>query len=139
VLTARAALAVPMPGEGRRMLIGAELGHAPHTPQRAALGLGEDGAAGGTAWQVSYTLEQWRPGHSLGVVLGRADAGWLLSPDFRANDRLAELRYQWRLSRDWSIEARVRERNELQVPAAGGVGRRDRDAYLRLSGRFRGP
>lgn len=138
-ITVRAAVAFLESGTGGRMLLGGEIGHALETPYRSAFGLDGGGRVGGKAWQAALSFEQFRPGHSLGVVLGRAQAGWLLSPDFRNNDRLAELRYQWRLNSDWSIEARVREREELRVPASALRPRRDRDAYLRLSGRFTGP
>lgn len=137
-VTARAALAFAEAGEGRRILLGMEAGHAFNTPRRALYGLAGDGDVGGNAWQASLNFEQFLPGHSLGFVLGRAQAGWLLSPDFRNNDRLMEVRYQWRLNPDWSIEARVREREEDAVPGSAPRPRRDRDAYLRLSGRFTG-
>lgn len=138
-VTARAAAAFLEGEAGRRVLLGLEAGHAFNTPDRAVFGLGGGGRVGGNAWQASLNFEQFLPGHSLGFVLGRAQAGWLLSPDFRNNDRLAELRYQWRMNPNWSIEARVRERTEDAVPAATARPRRDRDAYLRLSGRFTGP
>lgn len=138
-VTVRAALAFAEAESGRRVLLGLEAGHAFNTPQRALYGLDGGGHVGGNAWQASLNFEQFLPGHSLGFVVGRAQAGWLLSPDFRNNDRLAEVRYQWRISPDWSIEARLREREEDVVPATASRPRRDRDAYLRLSGRFTGP
>lgn len=137
-VTARAAAALLEGEAGRRVLLGLEAGHAFHTPDRALFGLDGSGRVGGNAWQASLNFEQFRPGHSLGLVLGRAQAGWLLSPDFRNNDRLAEVRYQWRMNPNWSIEARLREREEDVVPSAARRPRRDRDAYLRLSGRFGG-
>lgn len=138
-LTARAALAFAEAEAGRRVLLGMEAGHAFNTPRRSLYGLDGGGRVGGNAWQASLNFEQFLPGHSLGFVVGRAQAGWLLSPDFRNNDRLAEVRYQWRIDPNWSIEARVREREEDVVPGTALRPRRDRDAYLRLSGRFSGP
>jgi hypothetical protein len=138
-VTVRTAAAFLECEAGRRVLLGLEAGHAFNTPQRAVFGLDGAGRVGGNAWQASLNFEQFQPGHALGFVLGRAQAGWLLSPDFRNNDRLVEVRYQWRLNPNWSIEARVREREEDSVPAAASRPRRDRDAYLRLSGRFSGP
>ena len=69
------------------------------------------------------------------MVYGRADAGWLLSPDFRPNDRLAEIAYQWQFRPKTSMEARVRERRELEHPA-GTRERVDRDLYVRLTHKF---
>lgn len=125
-VTARTALAWPVGGEGARWLFGGELGHAPNAPAGAS----------GRAWQASITLDQFSPGHAVGLVAGEADAGWLLSTDYRPADRLLELRYQWRLSRAWSIEARLRQRRETAAPASATRRREDTDAYLRLSGRF---
>jgi hypothetical protein len=135
-LTARAALAWPAGNGDRRWLFGAEVGHAPTTPRGSVVGTGDPGPAGGNAWQVSANLEHLRPGHHVGVVYGRADAGWLLSPDFRNNDALAEIRYQWQFAPRVSLEARYRWREELEIPLAAAQARVDRDVYLRLSTKF---
>jgi hypothetical protein len=136
-LVARTALAWPTGSGEQRWLFGAELGHAPQTPGRAGP-LGMDGAKmpGGNAWQLSATLEHLAPGHHLGLVIGRADAGWLLSPDFRNNDELAEIRYQWRINGALSFEARYRWRSELVVPDSAARSRVDRDAYARVTLKF---
>jgi hypothetical protein len=135
-LTARGALAWPA-GEGdRRWLLAAEAGHAPTTPRGRVVGTGSAAPAGGNAWQVSANLEHLRPGHHVGVVYGRVDAGWLISPDLRNNDELAEVRYQWQLRAGLSMEARYRWRQELDVPATAEGPRVDRDVYLRVSARF---
>jgi hypothetical protein len=135
-VTARGAVAWPA-GEGdRRWLFGAEAGHAPNTPRGALVGTGEAAPAGGNAWQVSANLEHLKPGRHVGIVYGRADAGWLISPDFRNNDSLAEIRYQWQLRPGLSLEARYRWREELDIPSAAARARVDRDVYLRLSTRF---
>ena len=135
-LTARAALAWPAGDGGRRWLFAGEAGHAPHTPRGSVVGTGRPASAGGSAWQVSANLEHFVRDHHVGVVYGRADAGWLLSPDFRNNDALAEIRYQWRIAPSLSLEARLRRREELEVPASAARERVDRDVYLRLSARF---
>jgi hypothetical protein len=135
-ITARLAAAWPIGADGRRWLLAAEAGHAPHTPRATVVGAGDGGHAGGNAWQASVNLENIRPGHHVGLVHGRADAGWLLSPDFRNNDRLVELRYQWRIRPNLSMEARIRRREEIDLPASAGQARVDRDLYLRLTTRF---
>jgi hypothetical protein len=135
-LTARAAAQWPLGDSGTRFLLGLEAGYAPHTPLARATSSGEQGSAGGTAWQTQISLYDIRPGHHLGVALGRVDAGWLLSPDFRNNDRLAEVRYQWKIAPKSSIEVRLRERREIDLPASALQPRRDHDLYLRLSQKF---
>lgn len=87
-------------------------------------------------WQGALNLYDIRPGHHLGAVYGRVGGGWLLSGSFRGNDRLAELRYQWRMSRRWSFEGRYRLREEIRLPAAAERPREDRDFYLRLTARL---
>lgn len=120
---------------GMRLLAGAEAGYAPETHRLAGAGAQADRRASGTAWQASLNLYDIRPGHHLGLVHGRAGAGWLLSTDYRSDDRLTELRYQRRFSPQLSMEARVRIRRELSAPP-DLRHRVDQDAYLRLSARF---
>lgn len=133
-LVARGAAEWPLGARGMRLLAGAELGYAPTTPRLPATeGVGE--RASGLAWQASLNLYDIRPGHHLGLVHGQAGGGWLLSNDFRANDRLTELRYQRRFSPAVSMEIRGRYRDTL-VPAPGERRRHDRDAYVRVTLRF---
>lgn len=135
-LTARSAWAFPWGEGGRRWVVGGELGHAFNTPQGSVVGTGRPGSTGGTAWQASVNLDNFRPGHRIGLVYGEADGGWLITPDYRNNDALAELRYQYRFNPNWSMEVRYRWREELQIPANALRPRVDRDAYVRVSGRF---
>lgn len=135
-LTARGAAQWPIGASGMRFLLGLEAGYAPHTPLARVTASGDQGEAGGAAWQTQLSLYDIRPGHHLGIALGRVDAGWLLSPDFRNNDRLAEVRYQWKINATRSIEIRVRERQEIELPAAALRPRREHDLYVRLSQKF---
>jgi len=125
----------PLGGGESRLVTGAEVGYALHTPQDAVTGTGGSGDAGGLAWQVQVSVYDFAPKHNLGVAIGSADAGWLISPDYRPNDRSAEIRYQWQFLPKTSMEARVRERRELDHPA-GTRARVDRDLYLRLTHKF---
>ena len=59
----------------------------------------------------------------------------LLSPDFRPNDRLAEIAYQWQFRPKTTLDARVRERRELEHPFATR-DRVDRDLYVRVTHKF---
>jgi hypothetical protein len=77
------------------------------------------------------------PSHSIGLNYGRTGAGWLLSPQYRENDELFEIRYQWRPSRLPLVEARVRWREELER-RPGAVRKRDNfDFYVRLTWQFK--
>lgn len=122
-------------GSGPRMVAGLEVAYALNTPRGDVTPAGGQGDAGGLAWQVQASVYDFAPRHNLGVAYGRADAGWLISPDFRPNDKLAEVRYQWRFLPRTSIEARLRERRELEHPA-GTRARVDHDLYVRVSHKF---
>lgn len=125
----------PLREDGPRLVAGIEVGYAVQTPREAVTGTGEAGDSGGLAWQVQASIYDIAPKHHIGVAFGRVDAGWLLSPDFRPNDRLAELRYQWQFLPKTSLEARVRERRELEHPVSTRA-RVDRDLFFRVSHKF---
>lgn len=74
--------------------------------------------------------------HSFALVYGHVEAGWLLSPDFRNNNSLIEGRYQWRIDGDRSIEARLREREDLDSVIGAVRDRTDRDVYVRYTQKF---
>jgi hypothetical protein len=135
-LVGRMALRWPEVDRGTRFLWGLEVGYAPNTPQQSALKLGGVERADGMAWQTSFNLLDILPNHSIGLVLGKADAGWLISPDFRENDRLAEIRYQWKINKSFSLESRLRERIELDKQTTAARRRDDTDYYLRLTYKF---
>ena len=134
-IDARIAAEWPLREGGPRFVAGAEIGYAPRTPRAGVVGTGSGGDAGGLAWQVLASVYDFAPRHHIGIAVGRADAGWLLSPDYRPNDRSAEIRYQWQFLPKTSMEARVRERTELEHPA-GNRARVDRDVYVRLTHKF---
>ncbi len=134
-LDARVAAEWPLRADGARLVAGAEVGYAARTPRDAAAGTGGGGDSGGLAWQLQASVHDFAPKQAIGVVYGRADAGWLLSPDFRPNDRLAEIAYQWQFRPKTSLDARVRERRELEHPA-GTRERVDRDLYVRVTHKF---
>lgn len=116
--------------------LGAEFGYAPETPAAALYDPADTGDADGLAWQFSVNLWDFAPGHNIAFVHGKVFAGWLLSPDFRNNDRLMEVRYQWRISSKWTMTARLRQRQEIDVPADTPQLRVDDDFYLRFTTRF---
>lgn len=135
-VTARAFAEWPLGGSGMRGGLGGEAGYAPSTPRQRLYVPGARGDSDGLAWQVSANLFDFLPRHHIGVVFGRAGAGWLISPDFRNNDSLLEVRHQWRFAKNWSMETRFRRREEIIVPGTAGRPRVDDDVYLRFSGKF---
>lgn len=131
-LTARTAAEWPLGEAGRKLLVGAEVGWAPNTPSQSIVGSGNRDAAG-LAWQASVNFVDLLPRHSLGVVYGRASDGWLVSPDFRPNEWALEARWAWRLRPRWTLEARLRRRQDLDLPFASLYPRRSDDFYLRAT------
>ena len=121
---------------GMRFLAGTEIGYAPNTPTRAATGLAGTGDAGGTAWQVSGNLLDVAPGHSVGYQYGRAQAGWLISPDFRSNEVLHEVRYEWSMEQERALTVRYRYRQDLEIPPTAVERRHDQDLFVRYSIHF---
>jgi len=134
-IDARIAAEWPLGSNGPRLVTGAEIGHAVQTPRAAVTGTGGTGDAGGLAWQVQISVYDFAPRHNIGVAIGRAEAGWLISPDYRPNDKALEIRYQWQFLEKTSMEARVRERRELAYPADTRA-RVARDLYVRLTHKF---
>lgn len=135
-LTARTALRWPIGDTGSAFQLGLEGGYAPDTPRNTALGLPGSGDSDGTAWQVALNWLDFAPGHGLALVTGRAEAGWLLSPDFTPNQDLLEVRYQWKVDAIQSIEIRLRQRTDLDRPITADKRREDVDFYLRYTVRF---
>ncbi|MEZ5565877.1 MAG: hypothetical protein R3F24_10325 [Gammaproteobacteria bacterium] len=132
---ARTAAEWPLGASGPRLVVGAEVGYAMNTQQSRAAGTGGTGDVGGLAWQVQASIYDFAPKHNIGVALGQADAGWLISPDYRPNVSLAEIRYQWQFLPRTSMEARLRKRRELEYPADSRA-RVDRDLYVRVTQKF---
>ena len=127
-IVARFATAWPWGDSGRRWNIAGEIGYAPETPTRAAVGLPGEGDADGLAWAIYASLMDIRPNHSVGVNVASTDPGWLLSPQYRANGDLVELRYLWRRTRDLAIEFRVRYRRDGEP--LSGLSRQDETDYF---------
>lgn len=125
----------PLRDDGLRLVAGLEAGYAFETPRGDVVRTGQAGDSDGLAWQAAASLYDIAPGHHLGVVYAQTGAGWLVSPDFRGNDALVEIRHQWRLDKAASIESRLRERREIEHPE-GTRARVDRDLYVRLSLKF---
>ena len=134
-VTAKATAQWPLGQGGTTLRLGGELGYTPDTPRREAVGSGT-GSADALSWQASLNVMDILPDHDLGLVYGRVADGWLLSSDFRPNDTLAELRWVWHATPAWQLDARIRRRQEIDLPASAARPRRDDDLYVRATWRF---
>jgi len=123
----------PERDEGVRLRVASEVGYAPETQTRDAAGLAGDGDADGLAWNVAISIMDFKPDHSVGVNYGRVGAGWLLSPQFKQNESLAEIRYQWRWAKNLSLEFRVRRRAVLEQPVSSEPEDSDVDFFVRVT------
>jgi hypothetical protein len=135
-IVARLAARWPREREGPALLVTGEVGHAPETPTAAAVDLPGSGDVDGLAWAVTASVMDVKPGHSIGLNLARADAGWLLSPQYRRNDRLSEVRYRWQTGRALNVEVRARWRRELQREVGTAQRRDEFDFFARMTWQF---
>lgn len=133
-LVGRLALRWPQRSEGIRLRVGGEVGYAPETPTAEASRL--DGDVSGLAWDVVASIMDFRPGHNIGLNYARTGAGWFLSPQFRPNEELFEIRYQWRGRLLPLLEARVRWREDLEQLTGAVQKRKEFDFYLRVTWEF---
>ena len=76
------------------------------------------------------------PDHSIGVNYAQTGSGWYLSPQFRPNEELLELRYQWRPAHFPLVEIRIREREDLEQETTASRKRHEIDGYIRLTWEF---
>lgn len=131
--TAKAAAEWPMGSAGMRFVLAGEYGHAFNTPQRSTMQLGTIDDVAGDGYQVSANLFDIRPGHNLGVVYGRVEAGWLTSNDFSNNNHLYEIRYQHHFNAKLRLDFRLRYREEIERRLGAPELQQDRDMYARLT------
>jgi len=135
-IVARLATARPFGDKGRRWNVTGEIGYAPETPTKAAADLAGDGDVDGLAWAVTASLMDLWPSHSIGINYARTDPGWLLSPQYRDNEELFEIRYLWRKSDNLVIDARVRWREELEQELNQSQKLDEFDFFARFTLRF---
>jgi hypothetical protein len=123
----------PERDEGIRLRTAVEIGYAPETQTNAAAGLAGDGDTDGLGWNVVLSVMDFKPSHSIGINYGQVGAGWLLSPQFRKNESLAEIRYQWRKSRQLAFDFRIRKRKELEQRLLNDGKREEEDFFIRFT------
>lgn len=116
-----------------RLVTGVELAWAPETQSKQVAGLPGTGKVDSFSWHVSANIMNFLPGQSLGLVYGENEAGWLLSTDFQSNGTLTELRYAWAPLNGHLLEARVRERKDLNLPRTALRKRSETDMYFRYT------
>ena len=124
-------------GESTKSIIaGLEVGYAPETPIEFGVGLPGLDETDGLAWQTQVSLMNFQPGHSIGLNVGVADAGWLISPQFRNNEELAEIRYRKLMRRGGLLEIRVRYREQIDAEIGDPTPDTEWDGYVRFTRSF---
>ena len=132
-IVARTAAAWPIGENNRRLRVASEVGYAPQTPRWRAVDLPGRGDADGLAWNASASVMNVMPRHSIGVNYGHTDAGWLLSPQYRSNERLFEVRYQYNRAQNRTLEIRARWRDQIDAETGSRGKKNDFDVYIRLT------
>jgi hypothetical protein len=136
-LVARFAGRYPKRSRGRRIRFSGEFGYAPETPTRSGVNLSGDGDTDGVAAAFTISLMDMFPKHSIGLNFAYVEAGWLLSPQYNKNESLVEIRYVWVATRTLTVDARIRVREELDRLSYAVQRRKETDAFVRLTWRFR--
>ena len=133
---ARVAARWPVRSESWRLRLSSELGYAPTTPTNLAAGIAGSGDTGGLAWNVTASIMDFLPNHSIGINYARTEAGWLISPQYTDNERLLELRYMWRPTDRLTLDVRGRWRNDLTQIIIDDPNRDRFDFYARITWSF---
>lgn len=132
----RYAASWPKDSSGPRLVLAGELGYAPTTPTAAAVGISGSGDAGGLAWNLSISGMDLSPDHSIGINYGQTEAGWLISPQFKPNTEVIEVRYLWRKSHNLALDIRVRQESDLEIPVAAVQRASDINVFARFTRGF---
>ena len=121
---------------GTRLVVAGSVGRAFNRPENTLMEIPRSGDADGLAWQLGADLAEIFPRHTVGVVVGQADAGWLISNDYRENDSLAEIRWSWQVTDPLRLQFRARWRQEQELLGGAERAQRDRDIRLRATWAF---
>jgi hypothetical protein len=135
-IVVRLAARWPVRSESWRFRLSGELGYAPNTQTRAASGIIGMGDAGGLAWNITASVVDFLPKHSIGINYAETEAGWLVSPQYRDNERLFEVRYMWRPTDRMTVDIRARWRDDLQQRIIEEPDRDRFDFYMRFTWNF---
>jgi hypothetical protein len=123
----------PQRREGIRLRAGLEAGYAPNTATREAANLDTD--ISGLAWNAVISLMDFLPTHSIGINYARTGAGWLISPQFRPNEDLFEVRYIWNPDKPYwpLLEVRLRWQEEIEQRIDRSQKAEEFDGYIRFT------
>lgn len=135
-LVARAAARWPVRSEGVRLRLSSEVGYAPETPTKSAAGIVGSGDTGGLAWNITVSVMDFLPGHSIGVNYAETQGGWLVSPQYTDNEQLFEIRYMWTPRERLTLDVRGRWRADLQQRLVADPDRDRFDFYARFTWSF---
>ena len=135
-IVARAAVRWPVRSESWRLRLSSEVGYAPDTPTKSAMGVTGMGDADGLAWNITASVMDFFPNHSIGINYAHTGAGWLVSPQYADNERLIELRYAWRPTDRLILDIRARRRDELLQTIIVDPDRDRFDFYIRFTWTF---
>ena len=135
-IVARAAVRWPVRSESWRIRLSSEVGYAPNTPTKTAAGITGTGDADGLAWNITASVMDFVPHHSIGINYAQTGAGWLVSPQYINNQRLIEIRYMWRPTDRMTLDIRGRRREDLQQRLIEDPDRDSFDLYFRFTWRF---
>ena len=133
---ARAAARWPLRSDSWRLRFSSEIGYAPNTPTKLAAGIVGNGDADGLAWNVTASIMDFLPDHSIGLNYAITEAGWLISPQYADNERLYEIRYMWRPTNRLTLDIRGRWRDDLHQRIVDDPGRDRFDFYTRVTWSF---
>jgi hypothetical protein len=126
----------PVRADSWRFRLSSELGYAPTTPTSDAEGIADAGNTGGLAWNVTASIMDFLPKHSIGFNYALTEAGWLISPQYRNNETLYEVRYMWRPTKRLSVDVRARWRDALREFIVENTNRDRFDFYARFTWSF---
>jgi len=135
-IVARLAGRWPVRSESWRLRLSGELGYAPNTQTNAATGIVGMGDAGGLAWNVTASVMDFVPNHSIGINYAETEAGWLVSPQYNNNERLFEIRYVWRPAGRLTLDVRGRWRDRLRQRIIEDPDRDRFDFFIRFTWSF---
>jgi hypothetical protein len=135
-IVARLAGRWPVRSESWRLRFSGEVGYAPNTQTNAASGVTGPGNADGLAWNITASVMDFVPNHSIGINYAQTGAGWLVSPQYRNNERLFEIRYVWRPTGRLTLDVRGRWRDRLRQQIIEDPDRDRFDFYARFTWNF---
>lgn len=134
-LAGRASVKIPVDLLKADFVVGGEAGYAFNTPSGVATKTSLDNTdmAGNTAMFFSANLMNMFEKHNIGVLVGWIEDGWYLSPNMVDNKFDREVRYQYYFTDKFSMENRIRFRDDLNKLVDSERKLSQMDLFIRLS------